>query len=134
MRKLILMVGLIVTAAGCSDAGAQSVDCISDCSRMQYVGNSTNAFLGSEGIYVYYAACQTDFGPGHRMCTSDEIWFTVDLPNLGVGQAWAGDGCVGWSGSGTSQNPLSGPAVDERGRTTSWPCSGSLSVACCGPR
>ena len=134
MQRFMLMVGLVVAAAGCSDAGAQSGECATDCRRMQYIGNSTDAFLGSEGIYAYYAACQKDFGPGTRMCTSEEIWSTTDLPNLSVGYAWAGNGCDGWSGEGTASNPLDGPAVDERGRTTSSSCSGTLPIACCGPR
>jgi len=134
MRQLILMVGLVVAVAGCSDAGAQSGECAAGCSRMQYIGNSTDALLGSEGIYAYFAACQKDFGPGTRMCTSEEIWSTTDVPNLSVGYAWAGNGCDGWSGEGTASNPLDGPAIDERGRTTLSRCSSTLPIACCGLR
>ncbi len=134
MRKWIVGVGLAMGVAGCSDAGAQSGGCETECSRMQYVGNSADTYLGSEGIYVYYAACQRDFGPGTRMCSSGEIWSTTDLPNLSVGYAWAGDGCDGWSGDGTAQSPLLGPAVDERGRTTSSRCDSTLPIACCALR
>ena len=101
MRKLVLigaiaavafacgtgadMVGEILDA-GVPDAGAQPGDGTS----MQYVGNSTRTFSGrtaytdgvgvdqvtvQEGRLEYYQACQEDYGPGHRMCTRDEIIF-----------------------------------------------------------
>ena len=137
------------------DADAQSPG---DGSSMQYVGNSTRTFRGDRtlreengntvedeygnevrtGIFEYYAACQETFGPGTRICTSEEIRFTTDIPQVS-GLAWYGidADCVPFSSntnSGTRQ------AVSPTGQFTKAPCSTSdpnaiqLPVACCGPR
>ena len=135
MKKLILMVGLIVVGIACGDAVGEMLDVPDagaempgDGSSMQYVGNSTEALSGGQGIYTYYAACQTTFGPGHRMCTGNEIIYTVKIPQLSEGSAWYEPSfqCAGGSASR--------PTVNQVGRTTAVNCQNLLPVACCGPK
>ena len=138
MKKLILMAGLIVVGIACGDAVGEMLDSgvpdagaemPGDGSSMQYVGNSTEAFNGQQGIYTYYAACQTTFGQGHRMCTGDEIIYTVKIPQLSEGYAWY-EPAAGCSGSSPSTHPV----VNEVGTTAINNCGSSLPVACCGPK
>jgi hypothetical protein len=96
---------------------------------MQYVGNSTETLTGQQGIYTYYAACQETFGPGHRMCTAEEIIFTTKIPQLSEGYAWY-EPAAGCSGS----SPSTRPVVNEVGTTAVNNCGSLLPVACCGPK
>ncbi len=45
----------------------------------QFVGFSTDTFVGNHGLGTYALACQADF-PSSRMCFSTEILATVDWP------------------------------------------------------
>jgi len=164
MRKLILMVGLVFVGIACGDAVSEMLDAgvpdagaetPGDGTSMQYVGNSTQTFRGSQyerdedgqriwenqdyvptGNFPLYAACQETFGPGHRICTSAEIQFTTKIPNI-EGRAWYGIGSNCPSGSGTSRS-----AVTDTGGFKAVPCSHNadpqvdteLPVACCGPK
>lgn len=48
--------------------------------KMQYVGMSTRLFNGGEGVLQMTRACQETF-PGSRMCSSDEVVKTTELPD-----------------------------------------------------
>ena len=125
---------------------------------MQFVGRTTGTFNGSQGVLAYSAACQTDFGPGHRICTSEELLNTVDLPALAGGPSWirptfvpVGGGsvavfvdmsgaisssssvhltCDGWS---YSQSGFTGLTVGASGEFELLACNAGRTVACCGP-
>ena len=112
--------------SGVPDAGAEMPG---DGSSMQYVGNSAETFIGQQGIYTFYAACQTTFGPGHRMCTGDEIIFTTKIPQLSEGFAWYEPSAQCSGGSGSARQ-----AVNQVGTTATNNCGSSLPVACCGPK
>jgi hypothetical protein len=157
MKKLGWMVALVVIAVACGsgadmmgeimdsgvpDAGAQP----GDGSSMQYVGNSTAAFLGADmvsvdgepmdqGIYDYYAACQDTFGPGHRMRTREEIIFTTQLPQLADGFAWY-DPTAKCNRVDTNNSQRA--AVNQVGTLSTRSCRSSpsddLPIACCGPK
>jgi hypothetical protein len=146
MRQLVLMVGLVVVAIACAtgadmmgeildsgvpDAGAQG--CLSDCARMQYVGNSTQALGYDQALYTHYAACQETFGPGTRTCTGAEITFTTEIPQLAEGFAWyePRGTCTDCGGGSTSS---CGNAVNEVGTLSRQRCSVSLPIARCGPK
>ena len=40
----------------------------------EFVGFSSGMVDGGVGIFAINAACQADFGPDARMCTSEEFW------------------------------------------------------------
>jgi len=151
MRKLILMFGLAVVAIACAtgadmmgeildsgvpDAGADP----GDGSGMRYVGHSTRTYLGTDtidngqvvqGIYTYYAACQETFGPGHRMCTEDEIIFTTKIPQLNFGFAWHDPRakCNSQTGQRVAVNRLGQFSLQGCGEGEK-----ELPIACCGPK
>ena len=154
------------------DAGAQTGECVvgptgpqgppgppgPPAAPMQFVGRTTDAFNGAQGVLTYSVACQTDFGPGHRMCTSEELLDTVDLPTLTGGPSWvrptfvpAGGGssavfvdisgvssasnsslfaCNGWI---SANSAFTGLTVDAGGSFDLLACNASRTVACCGP-
>jgi len=131
------MVGEILDS-GVPDAGAQP----GDGSSMQYVGNSAEAFQWrdsyvvenetiKQGIFTYYAACQDTFGPGHRMCTGDEILYTTKIPQLNEGLAWYGPdtACGGQFNRHSAVNEVGG--FEEANCETSGTV---LPIACCGPK
>ena len=136
MWRLFLAGGLALAAAGCTNADAQTAGggCVTDCATMQYVGNSPTEYDGRQGLYIYYAVCQNEFGPNHRMCTQSEILFTVDLPRIEPGSlAWLGQGgCDLWSAEATSE--MTGELVNERGQFYMASCTAEYPVACCGPK
>jgi hypothetical protein len=150
MRKLILMVGLVVVGIACGDAVGEMLDVPdagaqpSDGSSMQYAGNTSGAYSPDIGLYAAYAACQSDFGEGHRVCERDEIHYTTKLPNLAEGSlAWYGTtSCQSWAINSPS---YTAGVVNDKGNTTeagdgltgvSSSCVGSESrpFACCGPK
>ena len=131
------------------DADAQSPG---DGSTMQYVGNTSQAYPADIGLYAVYAACQSDYGEGHRICEADEIRYTTKLPNLAEGAlAWYGTtACRGWTTTSSGEN---GSVVNDKGNTTAnglsvdTRCPGyaaggnngadptdALPFACCGPK
>ena len=135
MIRIFVAGGLALAAVGCTKADAQTgaSGCVTDCATMQYVGNSANEYDGRQGIYTYYAVCQNEFGPDHRMCTQSEIWFTTDLPRLDAGTfAWFGQGCDSWSAEATSETV--GELVNERGQLFPASCTVAYPIACCGPK
>jgi len=128
------MVGEILDS-GVPDAGAEMPG---DGSSMQYVGNSTKTFQGTDtidngnvnqGIYTYYAACQETFGSGHRMCTAEEIIFTTKIPQLSEGFAW-------YDPLAKCSTTDRRSAVNEVGTFSSERCGFSYlrPIACCGPK
>jgi len=122
---------------------------------LQFVGRTVQTLSGGAGVLTYSQACQTDFGPGHRMCTSEEVMNTVALPALSGGPSWVrpvlalaagGNGqyfveasgvgtngaaqlsCSGWNSTGND-----GLTVDAGGSFELLSCSAGRTVACCGP-
>ena len=82
----------------------------------QLVGHTTTTHLGGEGLRAFTLACQADFGPATRMCTSAEVRSTITWPTL-TSEAWVlptwtdvrGDAatgiqnvgdCSGWTSNG----------------------------------
>jgi hypothetical protein len=124
---------------------------------MQFVGRTTDTFNGAQGMLTFTQACQADFGPGHRMCTSEEILNTVDLPTLAGGPSWvrpvfapvaggvgfivdmSGVGensqallsCQGWNDANSAYR---GVTVDAGGSFELLGCNGGRTIACCGPK
>ena len=43
----------------------------------QIVGHTTTTHTGGEGVRTFTLACQADFGPAARMCTSEEVIDTI---------------------------------------------------------
>jgi len=128
------MVGEILDS-GVPDAGAQP----GTGEGMSFVGVSTEAVRATDGVFPMYAACRAAFGADHRMCTQAEILNTANLPTLPEGQSWYmqdlnSTPCGGYARAGTSPSFLRLPTVDEVGRLVSQVCSGTHTVACCGPK
>ena len=48
-------------------------------SRFQLVGFTTAALTGDSGLFAFTLACQAEF-VGSRICTSPEVFETVDVP------------------------------------------------------
>ena len=53
----------------------------------QIVGHTTTTHQGGEGVRTFTLACQADFGPAARMCTSQEVIDTIVWPTLTL-QSW----------------------------------------------
>jgi hypothetical protein len=123
---------------------------------MQFVGRTTATFNGGQGVLTDTAACQTEFGPGRRMCTSEELMNTVDLPPLTGGPSWirpkfvpVGNGssvavsgdisgpvrqsrglsCNGWI---NASSVVGGLVVLDGGQFNVVDCNGINTIACCG--
>ena len=47
---------------------------------MQFVGFSSSSTTGAVGVLMFTYFCQEKFGPGYRMCTTEEVMNTVVLP------------------------------------------------------
>jgi hypothetical protein len=127
------MMGEIMDS-GVPDAGAETPG---DGTSMQYVGNTSQTFLGDVGLYPAYAACQSDYGAGNRICTADEIKFTTKLPQLTGGEvAWYSlEGCSDWTSASSGVNGL---LVNSKGNVTGSTgdsrCFQLHPFACCGPK
>lgn len=174
MKKGFFVIGLAAAVACGSSAGDMLGDAFDDMtdvpdaeaqspgdgSTMQYVGNSTQTFSGDaswndngtqvrEGRFDWYRACQADFGPGHRMCTADEIIFTTDVPPLDEGAiAWIDPLSETCGRISDTSNTTRRAAVDHRGSLVSAYCASSGNdtqngelnqtsfrpIACCGPK
>jgi hypothetical protein len=128
---------------------------------MQLIGATTDTQYGGGGIVARSVACQADFGPEARWCTSEEVMNTVDIPDFGplgndklwvrptfVSFAIAPDGSLfALDASGKRGDPYSlmtcgswtsslgaGLAVRPGGGGFNLPvCSVPLRSACCGP-
>ena len=72
MSKILGIVAALVFAVG---AQAQTTD------PYQLVGFTTQPFPGGSGVLTFTLACQADFGPPARMCTSVEVAETVVVPS-----------------------------------------------------
>jgi hypothetical protein len=124
---------------------------------VQFVGRTTQTFAGSAGVLAFAQACQADFGPGTRSCTSEELLNTVVLPALDGGPSWirptfvpVGGGsvsvfqdmsgvvsssssaqltCNGWI---NQSNNVTGLTVDSTGSFDLLACNAGRTVACCG--
>ena len=73
MRLAIL---LLLTLAA-STASAQTAP-------YQWVGATTGAFTGTAGFVTLTTACRADYGPGARMCKSEEIMDSDTLNALAI--------------------------------------------------
>lgn len=154
ISRLMLSFVLIVALAAC--AGPPNVDA-------ELVGFSSERFTGGRtGVLGYTRACQADF-PGSRMCTSEEVLRTVNVPSLPVTKAWVlpsfqpiaptSDGLVALDASGKANQTIRNftcsswisndsqtfgltVIVDDTGRVGSFDfgnCAAERSVACCMP-
>ena len=121
-------------------------------SRFQLVGFTTATFTGdSGGVLAFTLACQAEFTADSRMCMSQEILETVDVPTGLSGEAWvqptfAGerlDASGAFTSSGASTltcglvptwgraNDRNGLIVDSTGSFRLRACSNAFSLACC---
>ena len=57
------------------------------CAPFQLVGFTAATFTGGQGVLGFTRACQAEF-PGSRMCESQEILATTQLPSTLSGNAW----------------------------------------------
>ena len=55
--------------------------------RFELVGFTSDTFQGDQGVLGFTLACQAEF-PGSRMCDTQEIFKTVNVPPGLVGDAW----------------------------------------------
>jgi hypothetical protein len=150
MKKLGWMVALVVIAVACGsgadmmgeimdsgvpDAGAQP----GTGEGMKLVGYTSEALQGNAGIFELYAACQSDFGAGHRVCTEEEVVYTTALPapptnpaGAEPGPAWLLRSNAGLSSCLRSND--SGPTLTGGGTFSSALCGNFFRAACCGPK
>jgi len=139
MRTMGRVVALLALAVGSPGAGHAE-----QCSATyELVGFSSAMFNGGRGMFTYTRACQEDFGWQARMCESQEVLRTTDLPADLVGSAWLRPSslpdmsgvpgsaqlltCTGWVGTG------SGLTVDDTGGFSSRDCTTPQAIACCVP-
>ncbi len=116
--------------------------------RYEFVGFSTAKSNGAGGILKFTQVCQADF-PNSRMCTSEEIIKTVNVPSAN-GEGWVQPTTVGFavyggayildkSGiyvdtcSGWSSDNNAGLTVSTDGKFGLTNCVEVLSIACCAP-
>ena len=91
---LLLTAGMTANVYAAPDKGPQDVNVINDatnpvpvtvqnqsggCSESQFVGFTTEAFDGGQGVVTYTNACNSTF-PGSHMCTSEEFLNTINFP------------------------------------------------------
>ncbi len=158
MRILVLAVALVLLSAATAHAQATG-SCApqyvgSPSCPYQWVGITSVAFTGSgngQGFVGMTSQCRVDFGPGARMCRSDEILRSDTLnPNVAAGGCWVRPtyqpGFVGGvlDSSGTiidnSLLACRGWTATAAGGLTLTPggfiageCSNAKPVACCKP-
>jgi hypothetical protein len=117
------------------------------CSEAELAGFTSARYTGDfNGIFNTTAACQAKFGPDTRMCTSNDVMNTLNIPGGMSGEAWVRpvsvDGTVDASGissvSGlncTLWNSSSGSASGLVTNGNGWfwvrACDSHLAVACC---
>ncbi len=135
---------------------AASVLVLATSAAAQYVGVTVETFDGAQGVFTYNRACHAAH-PGSRMCTSKEIFETINPPVVGdpgelawvrptyqptgTTNMWDISGqtvestCASWSrtiGNGFAVT-LDKGAFTGNGDGTSPACSTSLRIACCIP-
>lgn len=112
---------------------------------VQMVGVSTQSLLGDAGVFGMTLACQQTF-PESRMCTSEEILSTFQVPSL-LSEAWvrptafgaSGDvsginfsvrdlSCDGWDDDGSGSHGLT---VSPHGAFNNTLCNTARPAACC---
>jgi hypothetical protein len=120
----------------------------------RFVGFSSAAFDGNQGVRTYTEACRSDFLSGAYICTSEELLGTTSWPvssSAGPGwvrpvyqpvqentavmdasghfhQAFKSLACNGWSSDSVG---VVGLRVDSDGRFTDTACNISNEVDCC---
>ena len=113
----------------------------------QLVGFTQSTHVGDDGLLGFSAACQDEFGPGTRICRTDEVAETTALPvgidplarahirpdlmptGLDSTTRISSLTCTGWTLSSSSHT---GFAVTGRGAFLNVACNTPMSVACCG--
>ena len=107
-------------------------------------GFTTETLTGAQGVLAFTLACQAEFAES-RMCTSEEILNTIDVPADLAGTAWVRptyvEGghdisgvedsaehytCKGWTFDGNK-----GLTVTEDGKFDTLICNNLFQVACC---
>jgi hypothetical protein len=110
----------------------------------ELAGFTSASFTGAQGVLAFTLACQSEFADS-RMCTSEEVLNTVDVPMALSGTAWVRptyvEGghdmsgvedsaehftCKGWTFDGNK-----GLTVNEDGKFDTLICSNRFQVACC---
>ena len=99
-KLTISLISLTFTLFFCASNGlADKIISIDKCPEYRWVGMSQNEFTGRQGIEGT-VDCQQSF-PGSRMCTSEEILRTIDVPATDSrGAAWVKPTFVSGSDSG----------------------------------
>jgi hypothetical protein len=140
--------------------GAPSAALAQTCTKQfQLVGFSSQNLNGNAGVFRMTAACQQDF-EASRVCTSEEVMNTVEIPELSAQNAWVrpalrpiGGGSIAVladaSGSDSADGNVNslpgdltcrgwtrtsnynGLTVNSDGGFLPQSCSGSRPVACC---
>jgi hypothetical protein len=101
---LVLPFALLI---GAESASARSSD------PFQIVGVTSTSHLGGEGVRTFTLACQADYGPAARMCTSEEVLQTVVWPVIEA-DAWVRPVFVSTSGIGGAEVDVSGVKGDSQ--------------------
>jgi hypothetical protein len=118
----------------------------------ELVGFTTATFDGDEGFFGFHFACQADFS-GSRMCNSEEVIGTVNIPGALPDRAWVNPSAVeserdpsgrlarGCLGGGLStpdfgrwvsvESGATGLTVDALGKFSLNECAEFHHVACC---
>jgi hypothetical protein len=129
--------------------------------RWQYIANSAATFDGASGALARTAACEVDYGPGARWCSSREIVESTEAPPVdsiawarsagvaviaptayasgGVYDTASGAHVYGLTdphfmkcdGWSTTNGDFRGLAVEPGGSFRAWGCDNVYPVACC---
>ena len=119
-------------------------------SEFEFVGFSSASARGSDGILKLTRMCQADYA-NSRVCTSEEVAATINLPDVTTGGGWVRPTAIGGRGantgydiitgvqddveeltcSGWSDRTESGLTVSSDGQFRLLGCSQAASAACC---
>jgi len=112
------------------------------------VGHTLATHLGDTGVLQFTLACQVDFGPSARMCTSAEVLAITPLPAGFVADSWVrpvvGSGPIGLEATDVSGQPFEscsswtsqidvGLTMTPTGGFANQACDEARPVACCRP-
>lgn len=121
---------------------------------LEYIGVTTAKYSGNTGLLGFHEACDAEF-PDSQFCTTEDIlrsgtvppgststrqWvhptllfglgtLAVDISSVTSADPYGVLTCQGWT---TNVGSFSGTIINQGGGAiTNFPCSASLSVACC---
>ena len=153
MKRLTLALTITIALAGTAYAKPPWLDSIG--TQTYGFAGYTSTEVNPAGLSNLHKACQNDFGPEARMCTSMELMLSPNLEGPGNGiRAWVlplitgGHGrfdstidisgvsttvgltCRGWNPTGNSI----GLVISDDGRFGGQNCNTASPVACCVPQ